>query len=145
MRVERPAGDVDLLALGDGVGLEERVHVLPAVEVADAADLGIHDHVGGVAGAVAEDEALNVSGADLAAVVNDVACRVDHNLGGVEAVEVDLRVAKRDENGVVLRGGADAVHLRGVGGKTVLPVLLQQWQAFLVVDAPHPIRIAGNP
>jgi hypothetical protein len=31
--VQRPGGNVDLLALGDGVGLEERVHVLPAVEV----------------------------------------------------------------------------------------------------------------
>ena len=70
VRVQRPCGDVDLLALGDGVRLEEGVHVFPAVEVADAANLGIHHHVGGVAGAVTEDETLDVGGADLAAVVD---------------------------------------------------------------------------
>lgn len=70
VRVQRPCGDVDLLALRDGVRLEEGVHVLPAVEVADAANLGIHHHVGGVAGAVTEDETLDVGGANLAAVVD---------------------------------------------------------------------------
>lgn len=72
------------------MGLQEGVHVLPTVEVTDTADLSVHDGLGGVTSAVAEDEALDVGGLDLAAVVYDVASWVDHDLSGVQTGEIDL-------------------------------------------------------
>ena len=80
-RVDGPSGNVYLLALGDVEGLEEGVHVLPAVELADAANLGLGDGLEGVAGAVAVDELLDVGGLDLAAVVDDIAVRGNEYLG----------------------------------------------------------------
>lgn len=124
-RVDRPGGDVDLLPLGDVQGLEEWVHVLPAVELSQPAELRFGDGLEGVTGAIAVDELLNVGGLDLAAVVNDVALRVDEALGDVARRVVDLGEAKRDVNLVVAGRSADAAHLLRVDGEGVLPVLLQ--------------------
>lgn len=145
VRVQRPCGNVDLLALRNGVCLEEGVHVLPAVEVANSANLGVHDHVGGVTSTVAEDETLNVCGADLAAVVDDVAGRVDHDLGGVETVQIHFAVSQRNKDGVLFRSSSDTVHLRRIGRQRSLTVFLQERKALLVVDLPHPVRVTGNP
>lgn len=144
-RIQRPSSDVDLLTQGGSVSLHEGVHVLPAVKVADATDISLHDRLGGVAGSIAKDETLDVGGADLATVVDDVAGRRNHDLGGVETGKVDFGVAKRDVDLVVAGGLADAAHLIGVGRETVLAVFLQQGEAFLVVDFPHPVGVAGDP
>lgn len=80
-RVDGPGGDVDLLAHGDVEGLQERVHVLPAVELAEAAELRGHHGLEGVAGPVAVDELLDVRGLDFAAVVEDFAGWRDEDLG----------------------------------------------------------------
>lgn len=136
---------MDLLSERGGVRLEEGVHVFPAVEVADAADLGLHDGLGGVAGAVTEDEALNVSSTDLTAVVDNITGRADHDLGGVQAGEVKLGVSEGDPDLVGAGSLTNATHFVGVGGKRVLAVLLQKRQAFLVGDLPHPVRVSGDP
>lgn len=68
-RVERPSGDMHLFAQRGRIRLHERVHVLPAVQVAHTADFRLRHRLGRVAGTVAEDQALDVCGPDLAAVV----------------------------------------------------------------------------
>ena len=54
-RVDGPGGDVDLLAHGHVERLQEGVHVLPAVELAEATQFGGDDGEEGVAGAVTVD------------------------------------------------------------------------------------------
>jgi hypothetical protein len=76
--------------------LEERVHVLPAVQLAEAAELGGDDRLECVAGAVTVDELLDVSGLDLAAVVDDLSRGVDESLGEVAGRVVDLRETEGD-------------------------------------------------
>jgi hypothetical protein len=144
-RVDGPSGDVYLLALGDVEGLEEGVHVLPAVELADAANIGLGDGLEGVAGAVAVDELLDVGRLDLAAVVDDLAGRADENLGQVQGGVVDLGEAQRDKDLVVAGGPADAAHLLGVYGHGVLAVLLEHGEALQVGNLPHPVGVSGNP
>lgn len=136
---------MDLLAERGGVGLEEGVHVLPAVEVANTANLGFHHRLGGVTGAVTEDQTLDVSSADLAAVVDDIAGRADHDLSGVQAGEVELGVSEGDPDLVGASCLADAAHLLRVGGERVLAVLLKKRQALLVGDLPHPVWVSGDP
>ena len=131
-RVQRPRGNVDLLAEGGGVRLEEGVHVLPAVEVANTTNLGLHHRLGCIAGAITEDQTLDVSGADLAAVVDDIAGWGDHNLSGVQAGKIELGVSEGDPDLVGASCLADAAHLLGVGGERVLAVLLQKRQALLI-------------
>lgn len=94
---------------------------------------------------ISEDKSLNMGSADLAAVVQDVTSRRDQDLSGVKRVKVNLGVSQRNKNLVLLCCSTDTVHLRAVAGKTVLAVLLQQRQRFLVVNTPHPVRIARNP
>jgi len=88
---------VDLLATGDVQGLEERVHVLPAVELTKAANVSVSDRYEGIAGAISVDKLLYVTRLDLAAVVDDIAIRVDHDLGKIASGIVNLRKAERDE------------------------------------------------
>lgn len=123
--VDWPGGDVDLLALAHVQGLEEGVHVLPAVELAQPSELRLRDGLEGVAGAITVDELLDVGGLDLAAVVDDVSLWVDEGLGEVQGGMVDLGEAKRDVDLVVAGGSADTAHLLRVDGKGVLAVLLQ--------------------
>lgn len=94
---------------------------------------------------ISEDKSLNMGSTDLAAVVQDVTSRRDQDLSGVERVEINLRITQGNKDLVLLCCSTDAVHLRAVAGKTVLAVLLQQRQRFLVVDTPHPVRVARNP
>ena len=61
---------MDLLALGYVERFEERVHVFPAVELAETAEFGLCDGLERVACAIAVDEFLNVCGLDFAAVVD---------------------------------------------------------------------------
>lgn len=136
---------MDLFATRGTERLHERVHVLPAVELTDAADISLGDRLGRVAGAVAEDQSLDMGGADLAAVVDDITRRGDEHLGRVETGKVQLGVAQRDIDLVGAGCLADATHLIRVGGETVLPVLLEEGQAFLVVELPGPVGVAGDP
>lgn len=144
-RVDGPSGNVHLLALGNVEGLEEGVHVLPAVELADAANLGLGDGLEGIAGAVAVDELLDVGGLDLAAVVDDLAGWADEHLGQVQGGVVDLGEAQRDKDLVIAGGPADAAHLLGVYGHRVLAVLLEHGEALQVGDLPHPVGVSGDP
>lgn len=123
--VDWPGGDVDLLALADVQGLEEGVHVLPAVELAQPSDLRLRDGLEGVTGAIAVDKLLDVGGLDLAAEVDDVSFRVNERLGKVEGGVVDLGEAKRDVDLVIAGSSADAAHFLRVDGKGVLAVRLQ--------------------
>jgi hypothetical protein len=125
--VQRPGSNVYLLSEGSGVSLHERVHVFPAVEVADAANFSLHDGLGGIAGTVAENETLNVSSADLATVVDDIAGRADHDLGRVKTGKVELGVSERHPDFVSSGGFADAFHFLGIGCETVLAILFQEW------------------
>lgn len=143
--VQRPSSDVNLLTERGGISLQERVHVLPTVQVSNAADLGLHHGLGSVASAVSENKALDVGGLDLAAVVDDIASWCDHNLGGIQTGEIKLRVSKRHPDLIGLGCFADAAHFLRVGGETVLAVLLQQRQALLVGDLPGPVGVAGDP
>ena len=102
---------MNLLAQGRGIRLHERVHILPAIQLADASDLRLHHRLRGIAGAVAEDQPLDVRGADLAPVVQHLACRGDEHLRCVEAGEVQFGVAQRDEDLVRARCGPDREHL----------------------------------
>lgn len=83
--VEWPSRNVDLFAQRGRIRLHERVHVFPAVEVADAADLGLRDRFGSVTGAIPEDQTLDVSGANLPSMVEDIACGRNENLRRVQA------------------------------------------------------------
>lgn len=123
--VDWPGGDVDLLTLADVQGLEEGVHVLPAVELAQPSDLRLRDGLEGVAGAIAVDELLDVGGLDLASQVDDVSFGVDECLREVQCGVVDLGEAKRDVDLVIAGGSADAAHFLRVDGKGVLAVRLQ--------------------
>lgn len=143
--VDWPGSDVDLLSLGDVQRLQEGVHVLPAVELAQPSKLSLGDGLEGVARAITVDELLDVCRLDLAAVVDDVALRVDEGLGEVARGVVDLGEAKRDVDLIVAGGSADATHLLRVDGEGVLPVLLQHGERLEVVDLPHPVRITRNP
>jgi hypothetical protein len=92
--INGPCCDVDLLALGDVERLQERVHVLPAVELPEATQLCLGDTLEGVAGTIAVDKFLDVSRLDLAAVVDDFTGRVDESLGKVESGMIDLGEAQ---------------------------------------------------
>lgn len=98
-RVHRPRRDVHLLAGGDVEGFEERVHVLPAVELAETAELGGGYGQEGVAGAIAVDELFDVRGLDLAPVVDHFAGGVDECLGEVERGVVNFGEAEGDVAG----------------------------------------------
>lgn len=123
--VDWPGGDVNLFTLADVEGLEEGVHVLPAVELAQPSDLRLRDGLEGVARAITVDELLDVGRLDLAAEVDDVAFRVDEGLGEVQGGVVDLGEAKRDVDLVIAGSSADAAHFLRIDGKGVLAVRLQ--------------------
>lgn len=116
---------MDLFAQRGRICLHERVHVLPAVQVAHAADLRLRHRLGRVACSVTKDQALDVGGPDLAAVVEDIASGRDQDLCSVQTCKVDLRVAQGDVDLVGTGSVADAAHLLRVGGEAVLPVLLE--------------------
>jgi len=111
--VDGPGGDVDLgwrmslcaymlcliqraktylFTLATSIRLQEGVHVLPAVVVADSANVCLGDWLEGVTSSIAKDKLLHVGGLDLAAVVEDVAVGTDENLGEVQGGDVDLAV-----------------------------------------------------
>lgn len=143
--VDRPGGNVNLLSSRDVKALEERVHVLPAVKLTDAANAGLADRLEGVTGAVTVDKLLDVSGLDLASVVNDVAIRGDEDLREVKSGVVDLRETKRDVDLVVTCSSADTAHLLGVDSHGVLTVTLQHGERLHVGDLPHPVGVARDP
>lgn len=95
-RIHRPGGDVDLLALGYVERFEERVHVFPAVELAETAEFGLCDGLECIACAIAVDEFLNVCGLDFAAVVDDFASGIDQGLRQVQRRVVDFGETERD-------------------------------------------------
>lgn len=113
--IDGPRGDVDLLAHRDVERLEEGVHVLPAVELTEAAELGRGDRHEGVTRAVAVDELLDMGGLDLAAVVDDLTTGIDQSLRQVKGGVVDFGEAERDIT-------ADVV-LASVTDHSIMPVV----------------------
>lgn len=87
---------MDLLALGYVERFEERVHVFPAVELAETAEFGLCDGLECIACAIAVDEFLNVCGLDFAAVVDDFASGIDQGLRQVQRRVVDFGETERD-------------------------------------------------
>lgn len=87
---------MDLLAKRDVQRLEERIHVLPAVELTEATELRGYNREEGIAGPIAVDELLDVCGFDLAAVVDDLAVGVDERLREVQCSMIDFREAEGD-------------------------------------------------
>lgn len=100
-----------LLAQRRRIRLHKRVHILPAIQLAHTPDLRLRHGLGGIARAVAEDEPLDVRGADLASVVQHLACWGDERLRHVQAGQVEFGVAQGDED--LVRAGcvADGEHL----------------------------------
>lgn len=136
---------MDLLAQRHGIRLHERIQILPAIQLPDAADLRLHNRGSRVARAIAKDQLLCVGGLDLAAVVDDVARRGDQHLGHVQTGKVNLGVAEGDVDLVGAGGLADAGHLLRVGGQAVLTVLLDEGEALLVVEDPGPEGVSRDP
>lgn len=87
---------LDLLALGNVHGLEEGVHVLPAVELTKTSNVRLRDRLESVTGAVTVDKLLDVGRLNLAAVVEDLTSRGDQDLSQVEGSVVNLRETHRD-------------------------------------------------
>ncbi len=75
---------MNLLSERGSVCLQEGVHVFPAVEVTDSANLGVNDGLGSVSSPIPKNETLNVSCLDLAAMVDDLAGWRDHDLSRVQ-------------------------------------------------------------
>ncbi|KAI6752059.1 hypothetical protein HG531_006755 [Fusarium graminearum] len=144
-RVDRPCGDVNLLTSRDVERLEEGVHVLPAVELTNTANLSLTDRHESVASSITVDELLDVSGLDLAAVVDDSTVRTDQNLGQVESGVVNLRESQRDKDLVIASSASDAAHLFRVDSHGVLTVSLEHREGLEVGDLPHPVGISRNP
>ena len=88
------------------------LHVLPAVELADATDLRVNHRFGGVTSTyqviisniivssykkssrtVTKDKSLNMCSTDLAAMVKNITSRRDQNLCSIKRVQINLRVA----------------------------------------------------
>lgn len=90
-RGDWPGGNVDLLATSGVQGLEERVHVLPAVELAETADIGICNGHENVTCAIAIDEPFGVAWLYLAAMVDNVSIRRYQHLCKVTGRKIDLR------------------------------------------------------
>lgn len=111
VRVQRPCSHMNLLSERHSICFEERVHVLPAIKMANASNFSVHHHRSGVPGAVAEDKALNMGGADFATVVDDISGGINHHLRGVKTVQIHFGVAQRHEDRVLLGRRSDAVHL----------------------------------
>ncbi len=88
--VDRPRGNVNLLAQRHRQALEERVHVLPAVQLADTANLGVGYGDEGVAGTIPVYEFLYMGGLDLSAMIDDVAIGIDQGLGEIQRGVVNL-------------------------------------------------------
>jgi hypothetical protein len=86
-----------------------------------------------------------VGSLDFATVIDDISSWANHNLRGIQAGEIELRVSKRHPNFVSFGCFADAAHFIRVGGQAVLAILLQQGQALLVVHLPSPVWVAGDP
>lgn len=110
--------------------------------MAEGTNLSLNDTVKGVTSTLTKDKLLNVGRLDLATVVDDLASGVNDNLGRVESMSVNLRIADGDENLSSLGCSTNASHFVRVGSKTVLVVLLEQRQRVLVVDAPLPVGIS---
>lgn len=144
-RVDRPSSNVDLLTSRDVERLEERVHVLPAVQLTDTADVSLADGHEGVARAITVDKLLDMSRLDLATVVDHIAIRTDEDLREVESGVVDLRETERDVDLVIPSGTSDTAHLLGVDGHRVLAVSLEHGEGLEVGDLPHPVGITGDP
>lgn len=136
---------MNLLAKRRSICLEKRIHILPAIELPDAANLRLDDRLRRVASPVAKDEALDMRRLDLAAVIEDIARRGDQHLRDVQTRQIDLRVAQGDEDLVASGGLADATHFVRIGGEAVLAVFLQQGETLLVVDLPSPVDVARDP
>ena len=75
---------MDLLPEGRSISLEEGIHILPAIQVPNPTNFGIDDRLGGITSPITKDKTLDMGGLDLAAVVNDISCGRNHNLGCVE-------------------------------------------------------------
>ena len=85
---------MNLLTLGNIERLEEGVHVLPAVQLAEAAKFGLSDRLDGVAGTITVNKLLHMGRLDLAAVVDDFTRRINQRLGQVESGVIDLGETK---------------------------------------------------
>lgn len=140
-----PGGDVDLFVLRVGVVLEQGLEVLPAVEHADFAQLGVGHRLQGVARRVAEHGALEVRRLDFAPVEEHVALVVDQDLGEVERAGHPLAEAQHDVHLVRRRGLADPKHFGPVCGHAVRHVLLHERDVLAVCTPPDEVRVAGDP
>lgn len=118
----RPRRDVEHFTLRDCVVLKQRLHVLPARQLAHIAHRGRHDVVQAVPRAVAKDRALHVRRHELAPAHGDLAGVADDALRDVQRVVVVFGEAQRDGDLVLARAGLDRFHLRGVDGEGVLDV-----------------------
>jgi hypothetical protein len=144
-RVDRPSSNMNLLTSRDIEGLEERVHVLPAVQLAEATDISLADRHEGVARAITVYKLLDVGRLDLATMVDNIAVRSDEDLGEVESGVVNLREAERDIDLVIPSGATDAAHFLGVDSHGVLAVSLDHGKGLEVGYLPHPVGITGDP
>lgn len=81
---------MDLLAFRDIESLEERVHVLPAVQLAKTTELSLCDGFECVPSTIAVDQFLYMCRLDLATMVDDFAGWIDQSLSQVECCMVDL-------------------------------------------------------
>lgn len=136
---------MDLLRERRSVSLQEGIHILPVVQVSDTSDFSVNHRLSNITSAIAKDEALDVRGLDLAAMVDDISRQVDHGLSGVQAGEINLGVSERHEYIVLPYCFTNAAYLLRVRGETVLAMLLELWQTLLVVDLPCQVGVARNP
>lgn len=82
-----------LFPLGNIHGLQEWVHVFPAVQLTNSSDICLNDTLECVACTITVDKLLYVSRLDLSAVVEDLSSRGDENLGNVTGSEIDFTVS----------------------------------------------------
>lgn len=77
---ERPAGDVEINVLRVLIVAQEGLRVFPAIEATDVADGSGDDGLEGFGLAVTPVSALDVSGLDLTAMVDDCTGVIDEGL-----------------------------------------------------------------
>lgn len=140
-----PGRDVHLFVLRVRVVFEQGLEVLPAIEHADLAQLGVGHRLQGVARRVAEHGPLEVRRLDLAPVEDHVALVVDQDLGEIERAGHPLAEAQHDVHLVHGRGLADPKHFAPVCGHAVLHVLLHERDVLAVCTPPDEVRVAWDP
>ena len=86
-----------------------------------------------------------MGGLDLSPVIENVSVGTNKNLGEMASCHVDLAVAHRNIDSIVANSRTDSAHLIGIGREAVLTVCLEKWKGLLIIDLPHPVRVAWDP